>query len=275
MGGHERGGQPRLTHLFCAILRPMETFENAFLRVLREGLAWLGWVLPEPALEAMARYAAMVREWNERMNLTAIVEPEAMAARHFVDSLTALRTFQEPGWPPDPMDWPARRLADVGTGAGFPGLVLKLAWPALQLTLIEATAKKARFLEAVTRSLGLQGVVIVPRRAEEVGQDPAHREQYHGAIARAVADLPVLLEYLLPLVQVGGIAVAMKGAEIEEELAAAQGAMGRLGGRLRDRWDLAWPPHLSPRTLLIFEKIAPTPTHYPRRPGIPEKRPLR
>lgn len=253
----------------------MKAFELSFLQVLREGLTWLGWTLPEAALEAMARYAWMVREWNERLNLTAIVEPEAMAARHFVDSLSALQAFREPGWPPDPADWPPRRLADVGTGAGFPGLVLKLAWPALELALIEATGKKARFLETVVRSLGLEHVTILARRAEEVGQDPAHRERYDGAIARAVADLPVLLEYLLPLVRVGGVAVAMKGAEVEEEIAAARRAMDLFGGRLRDRCELAWPPYLSPRTLLVFEKIAPTPAKYPRRPGIPEKRPLR
>jgi len=252
-----------------------ETFEGAFLAVLREGLGWLGWSLPEPTLEAMARYAALVRAWNERLNLTAITTPEGMAARHFVDSLTALRAFREPGWPPTPAHWPPRRLADVGTGAGFPGLVLKLAWPALTLTLIEATARKARFLEAAVRALHLEGVAILARRAEEVGRDPAHREGYDGAIARAVAELPTLLEYLLPLVRVGGVAVAMKGAEIEEELAAAQPALQRLGGALRERHDLAWPPHLSPRTLLVFEKIAPTPANYPRRPGIPEKRPLR
>ncbi|MDW8064939.1 MAG: 16S rRNA (guanine(527)-N(7))-methyltransferase RsmG [Anaerolineae bacterium] len=253
----------------------MTTFETSFLSVLREGLAWLGWSLPESALEAMARYARMVWEWNERLNLTAIVEPEAMAARHFVDSLTALQAFREPAWPPAPAEWPPCRLADVGTGAGFPGLVLKLAWPALELTLIEATAKKARFLEAAVYSLGLEGIAILARRAEEVGQDPAHRECYDGTIARAVAELPVLLEYLLPLARIGGIAVAMKGAELEEEIAAAHRAMGLLGGRLRNRCDLAWPPHLSPRTLLVFEKIAPTPPRYPRRPGIPEKRPLR
>ncbi len=253
----------------------MKAFEVSFLSILREGLAWLGWSLPESTLEAMARYAEMVREWNERLNLTAIVEPEAMAARHFVDSLTALLAFREPGWSPTPMTWPSRRLVDVGTGAGFPGLVLKLAWPALELTLIEATGKKARFLENVVRSLALQSVTILARRAEEVGQDPAHREQYDGAIARAVADLPVLLEYLLPLVRIGGIAVAMKGPEVEEEIAAAYRALELLGGRLQERRALAWPPHLPPRTLLIFEKIAPTPAKYPRRPGIPEKRPLR
>lgn len=251
------------------------TFEEAFLAVLKAGLAWLGWTLPEPALEAMARYARMVQEWNERLNLTAIVAPEAMAARHFVDSLTALQAFREPGWPPTPADWPPRRVADVGTGAGFPGLVLKLAWPALSLTLIEATGKKARFLETAVRALGLEDVLVLARRAEEVGRDPAHRERYDGVIARAVAELPTLLEYLLPLVRVGGIAVAMKGADVEEELQAAQGALARLGGTLRTRWALAWPPHLSPRTLLVFEKTAPTPAPYPRRPGIPEKRPLR
>lgn len=257
------------------IVTAMEEFERAFRQILGEGIAWLGWDLPGPAQEAMVRYARMVREWNERINLTAIVEPEAMAARHFIDSLTALSVLREPGWPPAPGQWPARRLADVGTGAGFPGLVLKLAWPALEVSLIESVGKKARFLEAVVRALGLEGVRILARRAEEVGQDPMHRERYDYAIARAVADLPVLLEYLLPLVRIGGMAVAMKGAEIEEEIGIARGALERLGGRLRERRDLAWPPHLSPRTLLVFEKIAPTPAAYPRRPGMPEKRPLR
>lgn len=256
-------------------MKAMEDFEQVFLQVLREGIAWLGWDLPEPAQEAMVRYARMVQEWNERINLTAIIEPGAMAARHFIDSLTALTVLREPGWPPAPGQWPARRLADVGTGAGFPGLVLKLAWPTLEVSLIESVGKKARFLEAVVHALGLEGVRILARRAEEVGQDPMHRERYDYAIARAVADLPVLLEYLLPLVRVGGAAVAMKGAEIEEEIEVARGALERLGGRLRERRDLAWPPHLSRRALLVFEKIAPTPPAYPRRPGMPEKRPLR
>jgi 16S rRNA (guanine527-N7)-methyltransferase len=250
-------------------------FEGTFRRVLEEGLGGLGWALPEPALEAMVCYARMVREWNERVNLTTIVDPEAMAARHFIDSLTALMVLQEPGWPPMPARWPTRRLADVGSGTGFPGLALKLAWPALEVALIESVGKKARFLEAAAQELGLVGVTVLARRAEEVGQDPAHRERYDFAIARAVADLPVLLEYLLPLVRVDGVAVAMKGAEVEEELAAARGALDRLGGRLREPREVAWLPHLPPRTLLVFEKTAPTPAGYPRRPGIPEKRPLR
>lgn len=253
----------------------MAGFREPFLRVLREGLEWLGLSLPEAALEAMARHAEMARVWNERVNLTAVVAPEAMAARHFVDSLTVLLALREPGWPPRPAEWPARRLADVGSGAGFPGLVLKVAWPALAVALIESVGKKARFLEAVVSALDLEGVAVLAQRAEAVGQDLGHRERYDVAIARAVAVLPVLLEYLLPLVRLGGVAVAMKGPEVDEELAAARGALERLGGALRERRDLVWPPHLPPRTLLIIEKIAPTPANYPRRPGIPEKRPLR
>lgn len=253
----------------------MAGFREPFLRVLREGLEGLGLSLPEAALEAMARHAEMVRVWNERVNLTAVVAPEAMAARHFVDSLTVLLALREPGWPPRPAEWPARRLADVGSGAGFPGLVLKVAWPALAVALIESVGKKARFLKAVVSALDLKGVAVLSQRAEAVGQDLGHRGRYDVAIARAVAALPVLLEYLLPLVRLGGVAVAMKGPEVDEELAAARGALDRLGGALRERRDLAWPPHLPPRTLLIIEKIAPTPANYPRRPGIPEKRPLR
>ena len=164
-------------------------------------------------------------------------------------------------------------LVDVGAGAGFPGLPLKILRPELQLTLVESIAKKAAFLRHIVDTLALSNVEIVVARAEMAGRDPAQRERYDVAVARAVAELRVLAEYCLPLCRIGGRFLAPKGARIENELQAALPAIAQLGGRL-----VAIEPvelsELEPRTLVIIEKITSTPPQYPRAPGVPAKRPL-
>jgi 16S rRNA (guanine527-N7)-methyltransferase len=223
------------------------------------------WGLPlsQAQLDQFALYSAELRRWNERVNLTAITDEPGIATRHFLDSLRCARS-----WGPAP-----ESLIDVGAGAGFPGLPLKILRPELRLTLVESIAKKAAFLRHIADTLGLTDVEVVVARAEAAGRDPAHRERYAVAAARAVAELRVLAEYCLPLCRPGGRFLAPKGSAVEGELRAALPAIELLGGRLVaiEPVDL---PGLEPRTLVVVEKIGPTPPQYPRASGVPAKRPL-
>ena len=218
-------------------------------------------------LAAFQAYAAVLREWNQKFNLTTVTDDAGIQVRHFLDSLSLLRVI-----PPAA----ARcRLADVGTGAGFPGLPLKIVYPELRLTLVEATGKKVTFCRAVVEALNLSGVTVVKARAEEIGQDPAHREQYDWVVARAVAEMPVLAEYLLPLARRGGRVVAQKGEGAPGETHAAEGAIRRLGGQLKQLVPVELPGVVETRFLVLIEKVAATPPAYPRRPGQPAKAPLK
>jgi 16S rRNA (guanine527-N7)-methyltransferase len=198
--------------------------------------------------------------------LTAIRDPEAVEAKHFLDSLSCLKV----------MACHANlRVVDVGTGAGFPGLVLKIACPAWRVTLVEANNKKVAFCRHVVDMLGLKGVHIVHARAEDLGRDPSHRESYDWAVARAVARLPILAEYLLPLVRIGGRMLAQKGETGPAEAQEAEGVLRILGGELAQVVPVDVPGIAGDRYLVIARKVAPTPARYPRRPGIPAKRPLK
>ena len=227
--------------------------------------ALLNLELTPEQLAAFETYAGELRLWNERFNLTAITDPEGIQVKHFLDSLSVLKVLPAG----------AARVIDVGTGAGFPGLPLKIVRPDLALTLVEATGKKVTFLEAIVAKLGLLDVTVLKARAEEIGQDRAHREQYDWALARAVAELAVLLEYTLPLVQRGGHVLAQKGGHALAEIQAAQPAADHLGGQLREQVTVELPGLPEPRLLVVYDKIAPTPKAYPRRPGVPTKTPIR
>ena len=219
-----------------------------------------GFVLTAVQRAQFATYAEMLLVWNQKMNLTAVRTLPGIQTRHFVDSLRCATVMGELN---------GRSLIDVGTGAGFPGLPLKILYPDLKLTLVESVGKKTRFLEAVVAALELTDVAVYSERAETLGQDPDLREQFDWAVARAVAALPVLAEYLLPFCQVGGHMLAQKGEMALQEVAAAKTAVSLLGG--------ADPQLLSAGAgnLVLIEKIAPTPAKYPRRAGLPLKRPLR
>jgi len=225
----------------------------------------IGIQLSSAQLSALKRYEEELIEWNQQLNLTAIDQPEKIRIKHFLDSLTCLKAMRD-----TPMD----RVVDVGAGAGFPGLPLKIVCPPMRLTLVESVGKKASFCQHVVDTLGLENVTVLAERAEVVGTLPEHRERYDWALARAVAALPVLAEYLLPLVQIGGRVLAMKGESGPAEAHASERAFQLLGGHLRQLIPATLPGVEEQRYLVVIDKVAATPDRFPRRVGIPSKRPL-
>lgn len=230
--------------------------------LVHEGQA-VGIQLAPSQIEALIAFGEELERQNRRFNLSAIVDPKEVIRKHFVDSLALL-----PHLPSQ-----AANLVDVGSGAGLPGLALKIARPELEVTLVESVKKKAAFLQETVARLELTGVNVIDRRAEELGQEAQFREQFALATARAVASLPVLLELSLPLLSVGGCFVAYKGPQVAEEIKAGQRALTVLGGELREVKEFALLGG-ERRTLVLVDKIAPTPAKYPRSPGRPGKRPL-
>ena len=225
----------------------------------------LGLHLTRSQLTALSLYEKELVDWNTRFNLTAIRDPQEIYIKHFLDSLTCLMALRESS---------VDRLIDVGTGAGFPGIPIRIVYPKMQLTLVESVGKKAEFCRHVVSILDLQGVEVVQERAEVLGQNPSYRERFDWAVARAVAILPVLVEYLLPLVRVGGSILAMKGESGPAEAHSAQRALGVLGGHLRQLIPVTLPGVAEERYLVVIDKIAATPNGYPRKVGVPAKRPL-
>jgi 16S rRNA (guanine527-N7)-methyltransferase len=232
---------------------------------LAEGLTALGVSLQGEQEERFGRYLTFLLAENKRLNLTSVVEPEEVALKHFADSATVLWAAAVPE---------GARVADVGSGGGFPGVPLAILRPDLRVTLIEAVRKKAAFLERLPAELGLENVTILAARAEEVGQDAAQRGRYGVAVARAVAPLAVLWEYLLPLVGMGGLAVAPKGPGVLAELAGGERAARLLGGGRQTVHPFTLPRGAGERSVVVVEKTGPTPASYPRRPGLPSKKPL-
>ena len=234
-------------------------------QLAREFHDLVGLNLKPHQLAAFSCYGDELAEWNTTHNLTAIRDPENVRVKHFLDSLSAylaLRGSQ------------MTRLIDVGTGAGFPGLPLKILCPNIELTLVESVGKKARFCRHIVDTFHLENVEVLQTRAEVLGQAAAYRESYDWAIARAVAVMPILLEYLLPLVKVGGKVLAMKGWNAPAEVHSAERAIQLLGGHLRQLIQVMLPGVVEERYLVVVDKVAATPEKYPRREGIPTKRHL-
>ncbi len=214
---------------------------------------------------ALVTYERELLDWNQKFNLTALKDTESIRIKHFLDSFSCVMA-----WGANPPHY----LVDVGTGAGFPGLPLKILYPAMRTTLIESVGKKAMFCEHIVRMLGLENVQVIKARAEEVGQMPEHREKYDYAVARAVAGLNVLSEYLLPLVRMGGTMLAQKGESGPAEAQSAEKVMKLLGGKLQQVIQVNLPGVADDRYLVIVNKSHATPPKYPRKPGMPMKQPL-
>jgi 16S rRNA (guanine527-N7)-methyltransferase len=235
----------------------------------------MGYSLSPGQAAAFDAYTRELQDWNARFNLTAITESEQVEVRHYLDSLAlapALAALD--GIPLASLLNRSLRAADVGAGAGLPGLALRIVWPRLQLTCIEATGKKVRFMEHVASQLGLTDVSLVQGRAEELALRSPHREAYDLVMARAVATLPTLVEYLLPLAKRGGRVVAYKGSAAHEEALAAEPAIRLLGGRLRKLIPVEVPGLAETRVIVVIDKVSPTPDTYPRSRGLPRKQPL-
>ena len=214
---------------------------------------------------AFVTYEKELLSWNSKFNLTAIRDAESIRTKHFLDSLSCTLAWKSN---------PPSRLIDVGTGAGFPGIPLKILYPNLKLTLVESVGKKAMFCKQIVGLLEMEHVDVIQARAEELGQDSNHREKYDYAIARAVANLNVLSEYLIPLVKIGGTMLAQKGESGPAEAQSAEGAMKLLGGKLRQLIPVHLPGIVEDRYLILVDKVAATPPRYPRKPGMPAKQPL-
>ena len=233
------------------------------------GLVEMGLTPPTGAVQALERYAELLIEQNKVMNLTAITEPEAVARLHFLDSAGVLSRGGEGAG-----CWKEKRVIDVGTGAGFPGLVLKLLEPTLSLTLLDSLGKRVTWLESVCGTLGLEGVQCLHARAEEQALEPGFRDSFDVAVSRAVASLPQLCELCLPYVRVGGVFLAMKSVESGEETLAARRAVKRLGGELLEAVDYAIPGTDVIHRLVPVRKTGSTPKGYPRKWAKIKKEPL-
>jgi 16S rRNA (guanine527-N7)-methyltransferase len=243
----------------------VELLLDEFIESLKSGADSLGLSLAEEQVSLCARYCEILLTENQKQNLTSITDRKEVAVKHFVDSLSCMQALS-PG--------ADLKLIDVGTGAGFPGLAVKIARPEIRLTLLESQEKKIKFIEKVKRELNLEGVNVVKGRAEEAGRDGTCREKFDVAVARAVADMRVLSEYCLPLVKVGGLFLALKGPAVEEDLAGAGAAIKILGGSVREIIDIDLPLYGDRRKIVVIEKVSATPEKYPRRAGIPKKKPL-
>lgn len=213
--------------------------------------------------EKFAVYMELLREWNEKINLTAITDEKGILVKHFFDSCSISEFVGNNS-----------KIIDVGTGAGFPGLPLKIVNDTLNLTLVDSLNKRINFLNEVKNKLGLKNVETVHGRAEDVGIDNKYREKYDFAVSRAVAELRILVEYLLPLVKVGGKVIAMKGPNIDEEVENSKKAVKLLGGEIERIESFRLGNTDNERTIIIIKKIKNTESKYPRKAGIPRKNPL-
>ena len=219
----------------------------------------------ERQVMSLITYEKELLEWNKKFNLTAIRDVESIRTKHFLDSFSCVLAWTSN---------PPHRIIDVGTGAGFPGIPLKILYPNMHLTLVESVGKKTKFCQHIVTMLGLTDVEVVHARSEDLGQDPKYRQSYDWAVARAVAKLNVLSEYLIPLVKIGGKVLAKKGESGPAEAQSAEKAMKLLGGKLDGLIPVNLPGVAEDRYLVVVEKVAATPPKYPRKPGIPTKQPL-
>lgn len=232
---------------------------------LLKGSNELGLDLKKDDIDRFIKYKELLKEWNERINITAITDDEEIDIKHFLDSLTPFKTEIFNG---------KKKLIDIGTGGGFPGVPLKIVNPDLDITLLDSLNKRIIFLNEVIKELDLEGIKALHGRAEELSNKIDYRESYDICVSRAVASLDTLSEYCIPFVKVGGYFVSMKGPDVEEELKSSQNAIKLLGGKIIDTIRIQIPTSDIIHSLIIIQKISKTPTKYPRGGGKPRKDPL-
>lgn len=242
------------------------TTEKSPRELLMEGSAALGLVLDVSKTEALLAYLGEIAAWNERFNLTSITDTREMVVKHLLDSIALLSRFELS---------PASSLVDIGTGAGLPGIPLKLVRPDLKLTLLEASAKKSSFLAHIIEFFDLENAIVANERAENFGKNLENRNIFSYAVSRAVADLAVLVEYALPLLRVGGRFFCYKAKGVRDEVEGAKQALNLLGGRIDEVAEVVVPFLNAERYLVAMTKVAPSGETYPRRAGVPAKRPIR
>lgn len=218
----------------------------------------------EEQIKKFYKYMNLLLEWNEKINLTAITDPKEVILKHFIDSLTINKYLKQNS-----------TLADVGTGAGFPGIPLKIVRPDLKITLVDSLNKRINFLNIVIDELELKNITTVHSRIEDFGKNKQYRERFDYATARAVANLAVLSEYLLPIIKVGGQAIGMKGSNVKEELDDGKKAIGILGGKLNCVDEFVLPDSDIFRNVVVIDKIKNTPGKFPRKAGVPSKEPIK
>lgn len=236
-----------------------------FREYMEQAAKDFGITLSAGQIAAYETYYQLLVDWNERMNLTAITQPEAVAVKHMVDSVSC--------WQPD-IFFPDCKVIDVGTGAGFPGLPLKIFQPEIRLTLLDSLNKRVKFLQCVAETLQLSATEVIHARAEEAARQKKYREVYDIAVSRAVARLPVLCEYCLPYVKQGGWFIALKGMQYQEESEESVRAIALLGGKIEKILPVKLPGLEDKRAVIYIKKVSKTPGIYPRKAGTPEKNPL-
>ena len=237
--------------------------KEEFNKKMRKSLKELNIELSEKQLNQFYDYMNILNEWNKVMNLTNITETLEVIEKHFIDSLTVLKHVNEND-----------SIIDVGTGAGFPGIPIKIAYPKSKVTLLDSLNKRIKFLNEVISKLNLEDINTIHGRAEELAHNKEHREKYDIAIARAVAPLNVLSEYLLPFVKIGGHAICMKGSKGKDESKEGENATRILGGEIKSIKEFKLPNTDIERTIIEIEKNKSTEKRYPRKPGTPSKEPL-
>lgn len=231
----------------------------------RKDIEALGIDLTEKQIQQFISYYEKLVEWNEMMNLTAITEYDEVMKKHFIDSMTLIKAFDVNQ---------SASVIDVGTGAGFPGLVLKIAYPNLKITLLDSLNKRIQFLNEVIGNLGLDGVETIHGRAEDFAKPDKLREKYDLCVSRAVANLSTLSEYCLPFVKENGLFISYKSEKVQEEMVKADKAISILGGKIERQVEFTLPDSDIYRNLFIIRKVKKTPAKYPRKAGLPSKEPL-
>lgn len=214
-------------------------------------------------IKSFEKYMNLLLEWNEKINLTAITQPEEIKLKHFVDSLTVLKYINDDD-----------KVIDIGTGAGFPGIPLKIMNENTKITLLDSLNKRINFLNIVIETLNLRNIQAIHGRAEEIARNKLYREKYDVAVSRAVANLSTLTEYMLPFVKIGGKCICMKGANVNEELERAQNAIKELGGEIERVDNFYLSDNDNERNIIVIKKIKETNPKYPRKAGTPSKEPL-